>query len=356
MIQRHWERHVKTLLGLAFSLVLLASPTVAQTCGSLPNTLTNGSVADASDVMANFEALRTCINADGSVNSGLAGQIGYYAANGTAISGTTLSSLLDAAFGTTQGAILYRGAGGWASLAPGTSGYVLRTNGSGANPSWVAPSGGGGGISTIVGAGVSSSSSTVGVAAVPVIARPALSALSWVNQASATAAEYTNGPLVLSTTQVTTTNNINALVKSVAGSDWTVTVQYALGHHTGSSSTDIAGLIIYNSADQKMYICGLVASPNIAVWRYDSPTATPVSVVSLSKAIVTQSVWTRAKYVSATTTLTISTSIDGFTWETLLSTSTPHTGVATSYGIAVGSRYNNSGYILSLNYLGESSP
>jgi len=61
----------------------------------------------------------------------------------------TLSSYLDNAFSSSQGAILYRGASGWAALPAGTSGYLLQTNGSSANPSWVAaPSSG---VSSIFG-------------------------------------------------------------------------------------------------------------------------------------------------------------------------------------------------------------
>lgn len=39
---------------------------------------------------------------------------------------------------TTRGTILYRGASGWAGLAPGASGTLLKSNGSGADPSWAA--------------------------------------------------------------------------------------------------------------------------------------------------------------------------------------------------------------------------
>ena len=46
---------------------------------------------------------------------------------------------------TTRGAILYRGASGWAALAPGTSGHFLKSNGAGADPSYAAASGGSGG-------------------------------------------------------------------------------------------------------------------------------------------------------------------------------------------------------------------
>jgi hypothetical protein len=41
--------------------------------------------------------------------------------------------------GATQGDILFRSATAWTRLAAGTSGQVLRTNGAGANPSWVTP-------------------------------------------------------------------------------------------------------------------------------------------------------------------------------------------------------------------------
>ena len=48
---------------------------------------------------------------------------------------SSVSSYLDT-FGSSQGSLLYRGATGWTVLAPGTSGYVLQTNGAGSNPSW----------------------------------------------------------------------------------------------------------------------------------------------------------------------------------------------------------------------------
>lgn len=49
-----------------------------------------------------------------------------------------------------QGSILFRGAAGWEALAPGTAGYVLSTNGAGADPSWIAGGGGGGGGGTLL--------------------------------------------------------------------------------------------------------------------------------------------------------------------------------------------------------------
>lgn len=65
-------------------------------------------------------------------------------------SDVTISSLLDKLFGSTQGSVVYRGASSWSALAPGTSGYVLKTQGAGANPTWAAESGGGGGGSAVL--------------------------------------------------------------------------------------------------------------------------------------------------------------------------------------------------------------
>lgn len=56
---------------------------------------------------------------------------------------STVSSLLDRAFSSTQGSLLYRDAAGWAALGPGTSGNVLQSGGPAANPSWSAAVGSG---------------------------------------------------------------------------------------------------------------------------------------------------------------------------------------------------------------------
>ena len=68
--------------------------------------------------------------------------------NGSNIAaGVTLSAAIDAAIGSTQGNVLYRGASTWAVLAPGTNGYFLETQGASANPTW-APASGGTGCNT----------------------------------------------------------------------------------------------------------------------------------------------------------------------------------------------------------------
>lgn len=48
----------------------------------------------------------------------------------------TVTAILDAVFGTTQGSVLYRGASLWAELGPGTASQFLYSGGASANPSW----------------------------------------------------------------------------------------------------------------------------------------------------------------------------------------------------------------------------
>lgn len=132
-----------------FRLVALAcpiflSPAIANaTCGSLPNSLANGQLADASQVMGNFNALLGCVNSNGSVNAGTAGQLGTYSSTGSVLSGESPSDMLDSSFGSAQGSLLYRAASGWLALPPGTTGQVLSTGGPSTNPSWTSLSPGG---------------------------------------------------------------------------------------------------------------------------------------------------------------------------------------------------------------------
>jgi hypothetical protein len=57
--------------------------------------------------------------------------------------GNTLTAYMDNAFGTTQGAIVYRGTTNWQSLNPGVLGQALTTNGPNADPQYRDFSGGG---------------------------------------------------------------------------------------------------------------------------------------------------------------------------------------------------------------------
>lgn len=68
--------------------------------------------------------------ADGTIQSNISGSSAVPAAN-------SISAVLDDLLGTTHGNVGYRGASAWEPLAPGTAGYFLQTQGSGANPSWI---------------------------------------------------------------------------------------------------------------------------------------------------------------------------------------------------------------------------
>ncbi len=63
------------------------------------------------------------------------GQVATWASS-TSIQSSSASAVLDTIGSAVQGDVLYRDASGWAFLAPGTSGTVLQTQGSSANPKW----------------------------------------------------------------------------------------------------------------------------------------------------------------------------------------------------------------------------
>jgi hypothetical protein len=97
-----------------------------------------------------------------SVTSGLVAL--FDGTTGKLIKSGTLTDVLDLVGGAAQGDLLYRGAAGWDRLAAGTSGQYLKTLGSGNNPTWDTPSGGGGGLTNWTeGANSSSPNATVPV-------------------------------------------------------------------------------------------------------------------------------------------------------------------------------------------------
>ncbi len=67
-----------------------------------------------------------------------------------------------------QGSVVYTTDTALAVLAPGTSGQVLQTNGTGFAPSWVNPGGGGGGSGTVTSVGVSTNASWLTVSNSPI--------------------------------------------------------------------------------------------------------------------------------------------------------------------------------------------
>lgn len=116
--------------------------------------------------------------ADGDLLANTSGSSGHPVA-------TSLSALIDHALGNTRGSILYRGASGWTSAPPGTSGYVWTSNGTGADPSWQVASGGGGGGAS-------------GLFAAQIVTPPSLSTFTQRNISSPASAVNTSvGPVIL---------------------------------------------------------------------------------------------------------------------------------------------------------------
>lgn len=108
------------------SIVPAYTGDVTSAAGGTINTIANNAVTNA----------KAAQMATGTIKSNLTGAL-------ASASDNTINAVMDAAFGSTQGAIAYRGASGWSSLAPGVSGQFMQTSGPSANPTWQTISGGG---------------------------------------------------------------------------------------------------------------------------------------------------------------------------------------------------------------------
>ena len=100
----------------------------------------------------------------------------------------------------TRGIIIYRGNLGWAALLPGTAGYVLQTNGAGADPTWVAPAGGGGGATFIP---------------------PVLANFTYSNQPAGATATAITGGIQMFSPSLGSAFNLNVLLQNTPATPWT---------------------------------------------------------------------------------------------------------------------------------------
>lgn len=66
----------------------------------------------------------------------------------------TMTAILDAVFASVRGSVLVRGASAWGALGPGTAGYYLKTQGTGADAVWDSPAGSGTVTSVSAGTGL----------------------------------------------------------------------------------------------------------------------------------------------------------------------------------------------------------
>ena len=120
---------------ILFALALLLAPAAhAATCGGYPYTLSNGQVADANQVMSNFNSILSCANsnlAKNGVNSDLT-QFTNAITFGSSITGTTGSFTgavaatgLSTNNGTSTGGTLYFGTSNIGALSTSGSGLTL---------------------------------------------------------------------------------------------------------------------------------------------------------------------------------------------------------------------------------------
>lgn len=154
----------KLLVTLAF--LLFGTVAHASNCPTYPYTLTNGQTADANQVMANFNSILTCANntlTTGGANSSITSLSGLTTPLSVPQGGTGLSTLTIHNILIGEGSVM----GG---LSPGTSGYILTSNGPGADPTFQAVPVGGSVTSVSTNNGLTggpiTSSGTIGLATI----------------------------------------------------------------------------------------------------------------------------------------------------------------------------------------------
>jgi hypothetical protein len=244
----------------------------------------------------------------------------------------TISDILDFVT-STRGSIIYRGAAGWAALAPGTSGNVLQTNGAGADPTWVTPAAGGGGENY-----------EVLTATKPVAASFTLQNTG----AGVTLADKTKG--VLLNRDGTATGQISFASQNAAFSASTFTITARLrGTNPRYAGGYTACIVLRNSTNARLLIYGNYNSDtNYLVQAWTSYSAFSSNVVGPAGfSGVSTMPWRRVTLAAGT--LDFQMSIDGEVWVSLGTTTVAAFLTAAGGGtldqIGFGSFSNNNGTI-----------
>ena len=110
---------------------------------SLPITLQNGTTADATQVMANFNAIVSAVNANAAgsgINTNITQLLGLTVAVAVNQGGTGAQIL------TPNGVLIGNGTSNVSAVAPAAAGTVLTSNGAGVNPSYQTPLPAGAGV------------------------------------------------------------------------------------------------------------------------------------------------------------------------------------------------------------------
>ncbi len=253
----------------AFVLILgclLFGGREAEALCTVPNHLTNGQLADATQVMANFDALTTCLN---SAPGGSANAIQYNASGGAfgGLGPLTNGQLVIGSTGATpQAATLTAGSGIAISNGPGT----ISISSTGAA--------GGTGLYSQV------------MSAVPTMAGTGLT--NWLNQSSATASDTPAG-LTITTPTSGNSGNVISLFEVAPSAPYTITALCAFTINGGAQYPNI-GLGWYDGTN-KLHTISLIfhGSWYFEIDRWNSPTSFNSVDKTSSSNVVSGLTWIR---------------------------------------------------------------
>lgn len=227
---------------------------------------------------------------DGRIYANISGGVG-------APSSQSMSAILDYVFGSTRGMVLYRGASGWTALGPGTAGYMLKTQGAGADPVWA---------SIATAAGLEQPVTT-----------PDMANFTLLNgSGSDTAVNVSTG--ILLTAPVTAGSNIRFVKSNTApGSSFTMSARLRpLNPNEGGGYSDC--LILRNSVSGKIIIFGdYLGLTNILAQNWNSYSSFNSNIISAVACQIAVLPWRRI--TSDGTTLTFYTSPDGINYSKVAS-------------------------------------
>jgi hypothetical protein len=252
-----------------FLLSLLCALNSARAQCTLPNNITNGQVADATAVMADFNALVTCLSS---------GTLTVPPVSSLAVTGPGggTATIQNPAATTNYNFNLPSG--------PGSPGQFLTSAGGSGPLTWT----------------TASSVSPPIVDGIPV-GRPAASTFTWLNQGGASYAEHANGPITL-TVPAQSGDEIRGLGQVPPGSPpYTLTIK--IDTMLWGSPYFVAGIFIIDSSGKLVtlqYFPSISATYAIAVNQYNSTTSFNSAAIS--------------KQVSASRTWWLRANNDGTNW------------------------------------------
>jgi hypothetical protein len=189
----------------------------------------------------------------------------------------TVTNLLDNAFGSSQGMILYRSASGWTALPPGNSGEFLRTNGTSSNIQWQAVSGALGGTVTSVATGAGLSGGPITATGTISIAAGAIPGVSTNSSASAgNVGEYVEQVVNTPVIDSSSSTPVNIASITLTAGDWDVRAMCALAIDTGNLIQAQRCSISTTSATENITVPNF--AQQVMQYTYNSGSSTGMSI------------------------------------------------------------------------------